>query len=192
MLSSIIFPTCAEDSLSFGINFILEYASLFFVLIGGLFALYKWSMAQNIKRANFVQQLYEKLRENTDIIEANRMIDYETPVDIWYSKDYNGFKDKKVENIIDNYFSWLSYICYIKSKRCISNKEFHLFEYSIMRVIRSYSSKTYLWNLYHFSQKNNVPFVYLPLLEYGFKKKLINKKDFKDRAKELYPVVLNI
>jgi len=168
-------------------NFILDnwltLVSLLLALIGSGFALFQWKKAVQVRRAEFVHQIIERLRFNDELVKAMYNIDYEQN---WY---YSGFHNSELEASIDKLFSYLDYICYLRSNNIISKKEFAIFQYKINRVCVSISTKEYLWNLYHFSKKNNADCSFQFLLNYGIQYEIF-PKDFRDNE-TLYNKTLN-
>ncbi|GHT29534.1 hypothetical protein AGMMS49574_06550 [Bacteroidia bacterium] len=126
----------------------LSLISLLFVLIGGCFALYQWQSSIKTKRAEFINQILEKLRFDKELTKTMYIVDYDQN---WYS---NKFHNSELEDSIDKLFSYLDYICYLKHTKNITKTEFQIFQYEIHRVCVSNSTKSYLWNLYHFSKRN--------------------------------------
>jgi hypothetical protein len=139
----------------------LSIISLFFVLIGGCFALFQWRSSLKIKRAEFINQILDKLRFDMELTEIMYIVDYDQN---WYNESFHNSEE---EVTIDKLFSYLDYICYLKFTNNITKTEFRIFQYEIHRVCISPSSQRYLWNLFHFSKKNNTCCSFLYLLDYG-------------------------
>lgn len=152
---------------------LISIVSLIFVFFGGIFTFVQWRKSIKIKRAEFLYQILEKLRSDKDLAKTMNLIDYNQN---WYDKS---FHRGKMENSIDNLFSYVDYICYLKSIKNISTTEFRVFKYKIDRICISISSQKYLWNLYHFSVKNKTNCSFQFLIDYG-----INHKIFPDNFKE--------
>lgn len=169
--------------LCFSIDNWLTLISLCFVALGGGFALWQWRKNLKIRRAEFINQILEKLRFDEELIKTMYIVDYKQD---WYDVS---FHDSEFERVIDKLFAYLDYICYLKTTRNITNSEFHIFQYEIHRVCISYSSKAYCWNLYHFSKKNETVCSFQYLIDYGIKAELF-PKDFKKNT-TLYSKTLN-
>jgi len=161
----------------------LTLISLLFVVIGATFALYQWKKNLKIKRAEFINQILEKLRFDKELAEIMYIIDYNQT---WYNIE---FHNSELESSIDKLFSYLDYICYLKDTKNITETEFKIFQYEIHRVCISVSTKLYLWNLYHFSKKNKTTCSFQYLIDYGIISKLL-PKDFKVNE-TLYNKTLN-
>ena len=101
----------------------LTLTSLIFIAFGGGFALWQFSKSTRIKRAEFLNQIIEKLRFDENLKTMMYVVDYNQN---WYDAD-------KFHN-----------------RKCT---EFKICQYEINRVCASVSTKIYLWNLYHFSKK---------------------------------------
>jgi hypothetical protein len=169
---------------NFSVDNWLTIISLVFAAIGGGFIYWQWKRSVKIKRAEFINQILDKLRFDKDLTAVMYVVDYKQD---WYNNE--SFHDSEFECSIDKLFSYIDYICYLQTTRNISNTEFKIFQYEIHRICISDSSRAYLWNLYHFSKKNNTACSFQYLIDYGIEKKLL-PKNFKDN-KSLYFKTLN-
>ncbi len=153
---------------------IISIVSLIFTSIavcaGGIFALAQWSKGNRIKRAEFFNQIIEKLYFNKDTIEAMYYILYNKD---WYTKDFH--KNKDIENKIDAFFSYLTYICYLSENNIISKKEFKILQYEINSICYSRGTQTYLWRHYNFSKRTNKSYAFSNLINY-LKNNILNDK----------------
>tara|TARA_R110002012_G_scaffold263456_1_gene446318 strand:+ start:159217 stop:159747 length:531 start_codon:yes stop_codon:yes gene_type:complete len=161
----------------------LTIISLVFVAVGGIFIYLQWHKSLKTRRAEFINQILEKLRFDEDLPKSMYIIDYNQG---WYD---GSFHTSDLEISIDKLFSYVDYICYLKATRNISSTEFKIFQYEIKRICVSDSTKNYLWNLYHFSMKNETTCSFQYLIDYGIDCKLFSN-DFK-KNKSLYPKTLN-
>ena len=161
----------------------LSLISALFILIGGCFALYQWRSSIKTKRAEFINQILEKLRFDKELADIMYIVDYDQN---WYNREFHGGRE---EGSIDKLFSYLDYICYLKNTKNITKIEFNIFRYEIHRVCISISTQSYLWNLYHFSKKNKSACSFQYLINYGINSKLL-PENFKEN-KTLYNKNLN-
>lgn len=159
---------------TFYIADIIESISLVLIIVGGIFAYYQWRKSVNLKRADYINELTEKIRTDESIKETIYIFDYDIP---WYSKDFHGSMETELK--VDKTLSYFSYICYLKKQKIISKKEFKFFEYEIKRTLINNQVQDYLYNLYHFANKFNVPLTFEFLFEYGKKTKCFDT-DFYD------------
>lgn len=165
------------------IDNILTIISLIFIAIGGVFVYWQWYKSLKTKRAEFIHQILEKLRFDKGFQEAMYVVDYNQ---YWYDDSFHG---GQLEPSIDKIFSYVDYICYLKSTRNISKTEFGVFQYEINRICISISSHKYLWNLYHFAKANNTNCSFQFLIEYGIKNNFLPKEFKVDRG--LFAKTLN-
>lgn len=161
----------------------LKIISLVFVCIGGVFVYIQWDRSIRIRRAEFLHQLLEKLRFEEDMVRSMYTVEYDLS---WYSIEFHG---NKMEERIDKLLSYVDYVCYLRQTSNISKKEFQIFQYEIHRICVSPSCQSYLWNLYHFSLKNNTMCSFYNLIQYGIKHRLL-PSDFKTN-KGIYEKTLN-
>lgn len=140
-------------------------------IIGGLFVFYQWQHNNRLKKADYINELTEKIRTDEMIKETIYMFDYDED---WYSEEFHLSGD--LERKVDKTLSYFSYICYLKSRGVITKKELYFFQYELERILRNQQVQDYFYNLYHFSNKNGVPMTFKYLFEYGEKEKLFSKE----------------
>lgn len=135
----------------------LFLVSLLVAILGTLLAFFEWRRKNSLKRVEFLNKLIVDFRTDKEINDAVYVIEYKRD---WYNNEFHG---SDLERKIDKYLSFLSYICYLKSKKHISNSEFKFFEYKVNRAINSSDVKSYLSFLGGFSSLNhsNCSFCYL-------------------------------
>ena len=165
---------------------IISIITVTFAVFGGIFALVQWVNSNRIKRAEFINQIIEKLRFDREMVEVIYMIDYDFN---WYNEKFHD-SDRDLEYKVDKILSYLSYICYLKSTRNITKKEFEIFKYELNRTCISPCVQDYLWNIYHFSKKNGSSCTFEYLINYGFDEKILDI-DFLDNNSKSYNRRLN-
>lgn len=176
-MSEVIFDLF-EESYLFGkmeISDILTFISIVLAIVGGFFALYRWTKSAQLKRAEYIDSLTEKMRTDDDIKKSIHILEYDSR---WFTPNYF---NSEFEFKMDKTLSFLSYICYLKSRRIISKKEFDFLKYRIVRTLRNHQVLQYFYFLYWFSKIHKVPMSFVYLLEYGEKNRLIDKS-FYDRS----------
>lgn len=166
----------------------LTVVSLGLVFIGGIFTIYQWRKTLDLKRADYIKELTEKIRVDEDIKNILYKIEYG---EVWYDEDFHkSKKNDDIESKVDKTLSYFSYICYLKSKKLITKAEFKFFEYRISRILSDKNVIDYFYNLYHYSEGIEANFSFYYLFEYGKKKKLINgdffDKDFHENENSTY------
>lgn len=149
----------------------LKGISQVIAIIGGLFVFYQWQHNNRLKKADYINELTEKIRTDEMIKETIYMFDYDED---WYSKEFHLSGD--LERKVDKTLSYFSYICYLKDRGIITKKELCFFQYQLERILKNQQVQDYLYNLYHFSNKNGVPMTFKYLFEYGEKEKLFSKE----------------
>lgn len=169
--NSFVLPWGFTLSQGISLSDCIGFLSFIAALIGGIFAIYQWRKSQTLKRADYVNELTEKIRTDQDIAKTIYIFDYGEQ---WYSLNFHG--NNKIERPIDRTLAFFSYICYLKKKRIITNNEFAFFRYDVERILMNNQTKDYFYNLYHFSQKMRTPFSFDALFEYGKRIKLYEKE----------------
>ena len=164
---------------------IISFISLIFVIIGAIVTFVQWQKAIKRQRADYINELTEKIRTDIDIREIVYIIDYNVK---WYNEKFQDSGD--FERKVDKTLSYFSYICYLKHEKAISKKEFIFFKYEIERIVMNTQVINYFYNLYHFAQKFNCPITFKYLFDYGEKHKYFNKDFFSPNSSN-YPHYLN-
>jgi len=169
----------------FDIGDIISTISLLVVIFGGFFGYHQWKKTIKINRANYLNELTEKIRTDEDISEMIYLLDYEYN---WYNKSFHG--SDGFERKMDKTLSYFSYICYLYENNHIEEKEFYFFKYEIERILMNPSTVNYLYNIYHFSNKCNTPITFKYLFEYGQKHDMFTD-DFFSPCSIKHPHYLN-
>lgn len=149
---------------------IISIIALILSVVGGIFSLFQWRNNNRLKRAEFIRELTEKVRTDDDIKEVMHIIDYNDKV--WYNDD---FHNSDFEYKIDKTLAFFSYVCYLYEFKIISEKEMLPLHYDITRILKNGQVKKYLHFLNHFSNSNNSNIAFIYLLNYGKKRKLLDK-----------------
>jgi hypothetical protein len=171
----------------FTIDNYLNLASIILVMIGGIPALIQWHSGIKVKRAEFLEKIISKLRFDEEIIETMYMIDYNYA---WYNENFHNNK-MGPEKSIDKLLSYFDYICYLEKIKNITQKEFVIIKYEVNRILNSPCVENYLWNLYHFSIRNNTHCSFTNLIDHGIKNGRIDKIEFYNKNNIKYNKYLN-
>ncbi|MDE6288694.1 MAG: hypothetical protein K2M00_07930, partial [Muribaculaceae bacterium] len=106
-------------------SFCASILALVVALGGFIFSIFQWRKSIKIRRAEFINQLIEKLRFDKTLSETIYKLEYSC--DGWYD---SSFHHSPFELQIDRLFSYLDYICYLKDIHNISEVEFKIFRYN--------------------------------------------------------------
>lgn len=155
---------------------ITSVISVVLVIIGGVFAYYQWKKNNALRRAEYINELTEKIRTDKGIRDVVYWLDYN---ESWYGEEFHNSGKKELK--MDKTLSYFSYICYLKKQKIIRDKEFDFFRYEIKRILVNRQIQNYFYNLYHFSQKNEEPITFKHLFEYGEELKVFDD-DFYDKT----------
>lgn len=170
---------------TFSIGDIIDLLSIMLVVVGGFFALYQWKNTSKIKRADYIKELTEKIRIDSDIKNIVYVLDYEQG---WYTQSFHN--GGEIEIKMDKTLFYFSYICYLYQYKVITKKEFEFFKYDVNRILMNEQIKNYFYNIYHFADKVKAPVPFKYLFEYGEKKKVFDK-EFYNRKSTQYVHYLN-
>lgn len=102
------------------ISDIISIISLILVMAGGIFGYYQWRKSILLGRAEYINELTEKIRTDKYIKDVIYMFDYNYK---WYTEQFHG--SGKLELKVDKTLSYFSYICYLREQKIISDKEFN-------------------------------------------------------------------
>ena len=185
----------------FNWNSLLEIIKVLVTLAGAVFALFQWWKSNNYKRAELVQKLMEKVRDDEEISELVLKIDYST--EIRYNGDFlyegeprDSIKSQELMTKIDKTLAYYSYICYLKKQKILKDEDILIFDYTIKRLTTNPHMANYLYSLYHWSNsiKINCSFDYL--IKYAERKGYIKKQEFErlyeDGSEHVYECYLRI
>lgn len=167
-----------------GISEVIAGLTFLAVIIGGIFALCQWRVSIKQKRAEYLKELLDKSKsfQNTFLkFEYNKS---------WYNQPFHDGGD--LEEEVDSFFDYLSYICYLRDQKLIEVKDFTFLSYTINRVLQDKQTIDYLHNLYCFSKriKEEMPFSYL--LNYAIENDYISDvEEFKNPQSIEYHRYLN-
>lgn len=169
----------------FSLGDIINFISMILVVIGGWVGYHQWKKSVKIKRAEYLNELTEKIRTDEDISEMIYILDYDSN---WYVESFH--QSGEFERKMDKTLSYFSYICYLFNNNLIEKGEFDFLKYKINRILRNKSTIKYFYNLYHFSEKYNLPITFKFLFEYGKKEKIYDE-EFYNKSSTHYPHYLN-
>ena len=162
-------------------------------LIAAIIAVCQYSRECKLKRADLFNSMVEKLRSDPDIQKWMLIFDYNKP---WYCKEFHNSCSQQIG--VDKTLQTLSYFCYLKKQKLISEKEFSTIKYELWQTLSNHEVQSYLFNLYHFSsrkysqrnEKDMIIFPFCDLLKYGVANHLIDDSFF-DRSSIKFPNYLN-
>ncbi len=153
---------------------IISIVSAVFILLGGLFTFIQWKKTVRIKRADYINELTEKIRSDKDIKNIIYLFEYGNE---WYSRSFHG--SGNLECQVDKTLSYFSYICYLRKQHIITKKEFMFFKYELEHLLMNHQVLDYLYNIYHYANSIGEPLTFYYLFEYGKNNHLFNT-DFYD------------
>jgi hypothetical protein len=162
---------------------LLNLLSIIPIIIGGIFALIQWNSQNKIKRGEFLNQIISKIRFDKKMAKTRYLIDYNYS---WYNENFHNNNSSDIEFSVDKLLSYFDYICYLKKIKQITEKEFLIIQYDIIRIFNSPCVQRYLWNLYHFSEKNNSYCSFKHLIDYGISSNKIDNNEFKNKNNKKY------
>ena len=153
------------------------------VIIGGIFALWKWNKSLKLNRAEYVKKLLDEIRTNDNIVFY--LFEYDKK---WYNDNFHN--SDNLERKVDITLEFYSYICYLYNNKIITKSDFDCFKYDVVRIIQNKQFCNYCYNLYHFSSKLKLPMSFNDLFIYAKKNHYLND-DFWDPKSKKYPHYLN-
>lgn len=167
-------------------NTIYTYLLNFFAISGGIIALFQWNNTIKIKRAEYVNTLFQELNNNEKIKRTIYIFYYDEST--WHNDDFHG---SDFELDVDDTLNYFSYICYLRESHLISKKEFDFFKYSIDKSLSSFQVEEYLYNVYFHCKYSNTDLYFKNLFNYIRNNKIYGKEFFNDPKSVKYKVLLD-
>lgn len=115
---------------------ILDKVVAIVTIVGGPYAIYTYWRNSNLKRAEWLYQLYEKFYEEDYYKKIRQIIDYERENDIEKLKNgiENDCEDELIEELV-NYLNFFEFIASLWKLKQLTIKEIAMvFEYYILRI----------------------------------------------------------
>ena len=169
---------------------LLKVIALICTIFGAIIAYKKWSNNQAWKRADYVYELLNKVRTDSDIKEIFHIIDYDS--EVWYPFSKREIKEAlnspslySFEQKMDYTLGYFSHICYLHKLGIILDSDFAPFKYHINRTCKNHQVQSYLFNLYHFAKLSDSNCAFKYLIDYGLKSGLISS-DFRNKDSKHY------
>ena len=154
-------------------NTYVEGLTFGFVVLGVIGALIQWNRQLRREAAEFLKELLNELR-SAEVVSFLYDIDYGKK---WYDGEFH--KGKR-ENKVDRSLSFLPFVRYLRSERLLGDAEFAFFDYESTRVLRNRQAIDYLYNLHHFSVRQDRKSPFEQLINYGVNVGLVDKTVFID------------
>lgn len=163
-------------------------------ICGIIFSCYKFAVKVKNDRSQYISSFLLNIEKHQGTFQ---IFDYSKN---WYTKE---FRNSELEEKIDSYLLYINYVLYCQKAGMITEKEARFFSYYVNRTIFSQSTINYLFNLYHFTQRQNnlfdstennalnIPFIFQDILDYAKQKGAIDE-DFYNVESQNYPHILNI
>ena len=146
----------------FSVGDIIDFITLITVIVGAIVSLVQYDKSTKLKRADYINELTERIRTDKDISPCVYDIEYDEE---WYDEDFHG--SGELERKFDKTLSYFSYICYLKKQEILTNDEFKFFQYEIDRIVTNSQVIDYFYNLYHFARQYEDPITFQYLFEYA-------------------------
>ena len=142
---------------------LVALVTLVTICVTGIFSFIQYRNSVKTKRAEYMKELNDTIRNDKDIQEVMYKIDYN---EHWYDEKFRNSGD--FEYKVDKTLSYFSYLCYLRKMKMIAEKEFAFFKYRVQRIVKNKEVIGYFYDLYHFSKYHNVPFSFQYLFEYFY------------------------
>ena len=174
-----------QDELFFAFaNLIVSLFTLLIAIVAGIFAYIQWRKANTIRRAKFIYQLIEKLRNDKELVDTFQ--------EVIYGQAWHGqiLCNSKMEYQVDRLFAYLSYVCFLYRTKLILDDEFNIVKHKVIKVCENYSSQIYLWNLFHYWNEKKTSCSFLELINFGRENGWINSNSFNDKNSVDYEKII--
>lgn len=171
-----------------------EIVTVVLAAIGGIFALLQWKKSNDYKRADLINGLINKIRDDKDIAKIMDIIDWNDGLkydgEFSISPDSNAYEimehDENLFQKIDSTLSHFSYICYLNKLHVFKRVDMCVFDYEIKRIFDNPEISNYLYSLFLWSVCLNVACPYKHLIVYGLRKKYLQINFLSRNSKSYY------
>ena len=98
---------------------ILAIVTIIIMVIGGVFALFQWNSSIKIRRAEFLNEIMNKIIFDNDMETIFYQIDkFQNQKGKWFNENFN---DSEFECKVDRFLTYINYIIYLKKILQIKN-----------------------------------------------------------------------
>lgn len=164
-------------SWDFEVN-VLDAVGTVIAVVGAWLALVQWAKGNDYKRAEQVQALITKVRDDEDIAKIMDIIDWDKKIEYNGKFHAEGMDERELFIKVDKTLSHFSYICYLWKRKCLKDKDMYHFEYELRRIVDNPSMADYLHSLYHWSRSLKTKCSFEYLIDYSLKKGYLDRKQF--------------
>lgn len=126
----------------------LDFIGFLLTVIGGGFALLQWRASIKTNRANYVEDILNKVMDDAQIQKFQRLADYGTD---WYTEDFHRGKSPEIAQIADRTLFTYNYICYLYDTKIINKDELEIFTYYMLALAHDDELTCYFLDLYQYS-----------------------------------------
>ena len=153
------------------------HVALVTAFFGGVVAFLQWKKNMSFKRAEFLNQIFEKFYSADTKMTDTWLLVRQKKDDVeWFNKE-KGFINQDNEHKIDEFLSYLSYICYLINTKNILEKESKLFKYILSSTCKSDQVKLYFEDI--FERNKRTECLFQPLIDYGVNHGYLPEDTFK-------------
>ena len=168
----------------------IEFFTVVFSVLGGLFGLVQWKKGNDYKRAEMAKLLINQTRDDKEIAYIIDLIDWNKGIyykgKFKYQKEavikYSLTDEQQLFIAIDRTLAHFNYICYLKALHIFKRKDMALFDYLIKRIFNNIEICNYLYSLLYWTVGLNVACSYKHLICYGLKRGFIGNEFIKEQA----------
>lgn len=147
----------------------IGFGSLIVAAIGVPLVIIQLHSSKKTQRGKLVGNLLQRFQSDKALSSAFSIIEYKNG---WYDSSFHDNSEGN-EVKMDQFLLFCNYICYLMKEKMITKKDFELFQYWLKRTCESSDVQNYLWNIYHYSLKQESPCSFSDLIEYAIKEEMI-------------------
>ena len=129
-----------------------------------ILAWFQWKETNRLKRADHLQQLGVLLLENKEIQEVLHILIVGST---WYDAKTWSFVSVEMEQKVDRFLAYYSYVCYLRDNGLLGEKEFLIFKYDLAVIGSNPDMQTYLKHLQENAENSKLSEIpFQPILKY--------------------------
>lgn len=137
------------------LNLMCTVVGVFLSIIAAIMVIVEWKHKMKFDKSKWIFEIMKNINDDELARRGMYLLDYSDKKK-WYSEDFHEFHEDKnpINNdqiCIDKALYWFNYICYLKDKKEISDKEYSIFKYDIEKLFAENEQFcNYMYNLFHY------------------------------------------
>ena len=142
-----LFGRYNHKTMEYLLNHIFDILTFLVALTGVVLALREYILSNALQKSKALYDILTDIKKDQGMFNIFYKIEYGN-----FSYDIS-FHNNREEKDLDRLLLLLSYACYLKERKLVSDAEFNQIRYIINRTLSNTEVQNYLYNVYHFSDQ---------------------------------------